>query len=63
MSYLRLEIFRKPSYQLRRAQLYHELDSSKTKRVRNTCSSISSSHAIAIGMLHGRAELIDYCNL
>ena len=53
MSYLRLEIFRKPSYQLRRAQLYHELDSSKTKLVKNTCSSISSSHAIAIGMLHG----------
>ena len=52
MSYLRLEILRKPSYQLRRAQLKPELDSSKTKQFKNTCSSISSSHAIAIGMLH-----------
>ena len=54
MFYLRLEILRKPAYQLRRAQLYHELDKnkSKAKQFKNICCSTSSSHVIAIGMLH-----------
>ena len=29
---LRLELLRKPSYQVRRAQLLHELDNSETKQ-------------------------------
>ena len=60
MYYLRLEVLI-PSYQLRRAQLQHEVDSSKTYQFINTCSSISSSHAKAIDMLW--PELIDYCSL
>ena len=36
---------------------------SKTKQSKNTCSSMSSSRAIPIVMLHVWAELIDYCSL